>query len=118
MRRRSSVRSRARRSSTSYEADRFYYRGPSCENYPDMIARVRPFLDKLLRHTARSIAVVSHRMIGRIMVSTLLGLDEQGTIGFRQPNEVVYRVTLEDGAATVDHYVAGEGPFPGVVPRA
>jgi probable phosphoglycerate mutase len=101
----------------AYQADRFHYRGPNCENYPDMIARVRPFLEELLRHPARSIAVVSHGMIGRVMVSTLLGLDEQGTLGFRQPNEVLYRVTLA-ADATVEHYVAGEGPFPGVVPRA
>jgi broad specificity phosphatase PhoE len=83
-----------------------------------MIARVRPFLDELLEHAAQRIAVVSHGMIGRVMASTLLGYDEQATLGFRQPNDVLYRVTLGNGAAEIDHYLAGEGPFPGVVPRA
>ena len=103
---------------TAYRADPFYYRGPNCENYPDMIARVRPFLDELLRETAHSIAVVSHGMIGRVMVSTLLGYDERATLGFRQPNDVVYRVSLGGKLAAVDHFAAGTGPLPGVVPRA
>lgn len=100
-----------------YLADRFYYRGPNCENYPDMIARIRPFLDELLGDSARSIAVVSHGMIGRVMVSTLLGYDEQATLGFQQPNDVLYRVTLGTASATVDHFAAGAGPLSGVMPR-
>jgi broad specificity phosphatase PhoE len=103
---------------TAYQADRFHYRGPNCENYPDMIARVRPFLDELLRGAAQTVAVVSHGMIGRVMVAMLLGYDEQTTLGFHQPNDVVYRVTLGNAVAAVDHYAAGVGPFPGVVPRA
>jgi broad specificity phosphatase PhoE len=83
-----------------------------------MIARVRPFLDELLGIPARNIAVVSHGMIGRVMVSTLLGYDEQETLGFHQPNDVMYRVTLGGDAAAVDHYSAGAGPFPGVLLRA
>jgi broad specificity phosphatase PhoE len=102
----------------AYQADRFHYRGPNCENYPDMIARVRPFLDELLRGSAQSIAVVSHGMIGRVMISTLLGYDEQMTLSFHQPNDVLYRVTLGNPTATVDHFARGAGPFPGVVPRA
>jgi broad specificity phosphatase PhoE len=102
----------------AYQADRFNYRGPNCENYPDMIARVRPFLEELLRGSAQSIAVVSHGMIGRVMVSTLLGYDEPATLGFHQPNDVLYRVMLGKQPATVDHFADGTGPFPGVVPRA
>jgi broad specificity phosphatase PhoE len=101
----------------AYQADRFHYRGPNCENYPDMIARVRPFLDELLRGAAQRIAVVSHGMIGRVMLSTLLGYDEQMTLSFHQPNDVLYRATLGNQPATVDHFVAGTGPFTGVVAR-
>jgi broad specificity phosphatase PhoE len=101
----------------AFEADHFHYRGPNCENYPDMIERSAPFVAELLEHPAGNIAVVSHGIIGRVMVSTLLGLDSRATLAFRQPNDVLYRVTLEDGRATVDHYRAGEGPIPGVVPR-
>lgn len=102
----------------AYQADRFHYRGPNCENYPDMITRVRPFLDELLCEAAQRIVVVSHGMIGRVMVSTLLGYDEPATLGFHQPNDVLYRVTLGNPKGTVDHFAAGAGPFPGVMPRA
>jgi probable phosphoglycerate mutase len=102
----------------AYQADRFHYRGPNCENYPDMIARVGPFLDELRRSSAQRIAVVSHGMIGRVMVSTLLGYDEQATLGFHQPNDVLYRVILRGDVGAVDHYAAGAGPFPGVKLRA
>ncbi len=96
------------------QADRFHYRGPNCENYPDMIRRAVPFLDEIKLHPARNIAIVSHGMIGRVMVATLMGYDEARTLSFHQDNDVVLRVTLDGGAAAVDHYVAGEGPFAGV----
>ena len=28
----------------AWQEDQFHYRGPNCENYPDMIERVAPFL--------------------------------------------------------------------------
>jgi broad specificity phosphatase PhoE len=101
----------------AFEADHFHYRGPNCENYPDMIERSAPFVEELLSDPARNIAIVSHGIIGRVMVSMLLGLDARGTLSFRQPNDVLYRVTLDGDGRTVDHYRAGEGPIAGVVPR-
>jgi broad specificity phosphatase PhoE len=96
------------------EADRFHYRGPNCENYPDMIRRSTPFLGEIRSHPAERIGIVSHGMIGRVMVSTLLGFDEAQTLSFHQGNDVVLRVTLGDELAAVDHYVGGEGPFKGL----
>ena len=99
----------------AWRAEPFHYRGPNCENYPDMMARARPFLDELQAHPAKSIAVVSHGMIGRIMVSMLLDHDEQQMMSYHQKNDVVFRVSLaEDGGASVDHYSAGNGPYPGL----
>ena len=99
---------------SALEADRFHYRGPNCENYPDMIRRSTPFLDEIKAHPARNIGIVSHGMIGRVMVATLMGFDELMTLSFRQGNDVVFRVTLDDALVAVDHYVGGEGPFGGV----
>jgi hypothetical protein len=59
-------------------------------------------------------------MIGRVMVGMLMGFDEDGMIGFKQPNEVIYRVRLPangPGRRELDRYVALAGPFAGVVPR-
>lgn len=99
------------------QADLFHHRGPDCENYPDMFARARPFVAELERLDVERIAVVSHGMIGKVMVSILLGLDERETLAIHQPNDVVFRITT--GAAPVaHHYRAGEGPFPGLVTHA
>lgn len=99
----------------AWRADPFHYRGPNCENYPDMIARSRPFLDELRVHPAGTIAVVSHGMIGKAMIATLLGLDAAQTLSFHQPNDRVFRVRLSaDGAAGVQFFDAGEGPFDGL----
>lgn len=99
------------------QADGFHYRGPNCENYPDMIERAGPFLQEILTHPAGNIAVVSHGVIGRVMVAMLLRLGQDAMLGFRQPNDVLYRITLVDGRARVDHFAAGAGPFAGLVPR-
>lgn len=102
----------------AWRADLFNYRGPNCENYPDMIARAAPFLDELLRHPARSIAIVSHGMIGRAMIATLLGLDVTQTLALHQPNDRIYALRLMPGGAEVMHYEGANGPFPGVASPA
>lgn len=96
------------------QADRFNHRGPNCENYPDMFARAIPFLEELQAREEENIAIVSHGMIGRVMVSHLLKFDEKQTLDFRQPNDVVYQVTLATGDIEVCHFINGEGPFTGV----
>ena len=101
------------------EADRFHYRGPNCENYPDMFARARPFLTELLAHDAQRIAVVSHGMIGKVMLAALLELDESSTLAIHQPNDVVFVTTHHNQAIVPSHYVSGVGPhagIPGVAP--
>ena len=95
------------------QADMFHYRGPGCENYPDMFARARPFVAELERHDAEHIAVVSHGMIGKVMIAILLGLDERQTLAVYQANDVVFRVTT-GARPEAHHYRAGEGPFPGL----
>lgn len=96
----------------AWEADRFNYRGPNCENYPDMFARARPFLDELIAAPEQAVAVVSHGMIGKVMVASLLELGEQETLSIYQPNDVVVHVAL-DSPPAVSHFVAGSGPFHG-----
>lgn len=95
-------------------ADPYHYRGPNCENHPDMIARSTPFLNEVLACPARNVAIISHGLIGRIMVSTVLGFDEEATVSFHQSNDTVFRVTLDGENRAVAHYVAGKGPFDGI----
>lgn len=101
-------------------ADPYHFRGPGCENYPDMIERSQPFVDELLANAHTRIAIISHGMIGRVMVGILMGYGEPEMLAFRQPNDIVYRVRLpgaDGGAPRLDRYHAGRGPIEGVVPR-
>jgi broad specificity phosphatase PhoE len=96
------------------EADQFNFRGPNCENFPDMIARAAPFLDEIRRYDADRIGIVSHGMIGKVMVSLLLGLGESETLALHQPNDVVVAVSIDGEDSHPTHYIGGEGPFPGL----
>jgi broad specificity phosphatase PhoE len=96
------------------EADRFHYRGPGCENYVDMIDRAQPFLDELLATPAERVAIVSHGMIGRVMIGILMGHSEAEMLSFHQPNDTVYRVSIDGDVRQVHHYVAGRGPVAGL----
>lgn len=96
-------------------ADPFHYRGPNCENYPDMFERARPFVQEVRALEVERILVVSHGMIGKVMMSILLGLDEDETLAIHQPNDVVFRVAVAPGGHEVHHWRGGEGPWEGFV---
>lgn len=98
----------------AFEADRFNYRGPNCENYPDMIARSKPFLEQIRDDPAENIGIVSHGLIGRVMIATLLEFNEHETFMVHQGNDVIYRITIQGETCAVDHFIGGEGPLPGV----
>lgn len=120
---RTEVRKRWPQEWAALEADPYHYRGPGCENYPDMIERARPFVDDLRASADRAIAVISHGMIGRVMVGILMSFDEAAMLAYRQPNDVVYRIRIgpeagnRSGRAVLDHFVGLDGPYDGVVPR-
>lgn len=104
------------------QADRFNYRGPRCENYPDMIERATPFVQEMMRVPADNIAIVSHGMIGRVMIGILMEFGEAEMLNLAHPNDVVYRVRLSDQAEEnqdreLHHFIAAEGPFEGIVER-
>ena len=101
----------------AWQADQFNYRGPNCENYPDMIDRARPFLEELLSLESSRIAIVSHGMIGRVMVGTLLEMSPDEMVSFSQPNDVVFHLTMTENNYATQHYIGGDGPHPGLPPR-
>ena len=101
----------------AWQADQYYYRGPGTENYPDMIERSKPFLDELLATPYTRIAVVSHGMIGRVMVGTLLSMSPDEMFSFSQPNDTIFHLTQRDSAFVTQHFVGGDGPFSGLPPR-
>lgn len=101
----------------AWRADQFYYRGPGTENYPDMIERSKPFLDEILSNEFSKIAIVSHGMIGRAMVGTLLSMSPEEMFSFGQTNDTVIHLAGRDNDFSVQHFIGGEGPFEGLPPR-
>jgi broad specificity phosphatase PhoE len=97
-----------------FQADRYHYRGPGCENFPDMIDRTAPFLAELMQHQANVIAVVSHGMIAKAMVASLLQLSEAETLALHQPNDVVFRLSIDGPSWAADHFIGGDGPIAGL----
>ncbi len=82
-----------------------------------MIARAAPFLQEIHHLAHNSIAIVSHGMIGRVMVGTLLGMSPPEMMTFHQPNDVVFHVTVTGESFVVQHYVGGGEPIGGLPPR-
>lgn len=97
-----------------WQKDRYRMRPPGGENYPDMFARVAPFIEGLGATKGEHIAILSHGMIGRIMISSLMGLQPGQTMRMRQANNVVIRLQIDAGKVEADHFVAGKGPRPGL----
>ena len=102
---------------SAWQADQFHYRGPGCENYPDMIDRAEPFLEEILALPHRRIAIVSHGMIGRVMVGILLDMTPDEMFSFGQPNDTVFHLTSREPGFVTQHYIGGDGPFEGLPPR-
>jgi len=101
----------------AWQADRFRYRGPNCENYEDMIERSAPFLTDILATAHQNIAIVSHGMIGRVMVSQLMNHSEQQYFSYSQDNDVIYRISVQGDSRESSYFVGGNGPEPGLAPR-
>jgi len=99
---------------SAFLADPFHYRGPNCENFPDMFERARPFVEELLALDLDRVLVVSHGMIGKVMVAILLGLGEEETLAIHQPNDAVFRVGLGADEPEVHHWRDGVGPVEGL----
>ena len=99
----------------AWRDDAFNFRAPNAENYPDMMVRSAPFLEALLAQEASTVAVVSHGMIGKAMIATLLGLSEEETLAFHQPNDRVFRIEIDaNGSGRCEFFDRGEGPTPGL----
>jgi len=101
----------------AWQADQFFYRGPNAENYPDMVARAQPFLAELLAKPYSKVAVVSHGMIGRVLVGTLLSMAPEEMLAFSQGNDTVFHLTQRGVGYLTQHFVAGVGPLEGLPPR-
>jgi broad specificity phosphatase PhoE len=100
----------------AWTTDRYQQRSPGGENFVDLAARARSFVDAADRARApgERVAVVAHGFLNRALVEVLLGLHPAETMQIDQANDTVIRIVVTDGAPAADHFVGGAGPAPGL----
>ena len=99
------------------EKDPYHHRPPGGENLPDMLDRARPFLDTLFEVPHERVALVTHGIMSRVILTYFLGLSPIETGRLRHPNELVYRLTFGSTEIVADHFLAGVGPTSGLLHR-
>jgi probable phosphoglycerate mutase len=74
--------------------DKYRYRFPDGESYADADLRAGEALRRIEATGARRPLVVSHEMVGRMLLRNLAGLDVRTALACRHPHDVVYRVRI------------------------
>lgn len=98
----------------AWTADRYNQRSPGGENFVDLAVRARSFVEAANRAPGERVAVVAHGFLNRALAEVLLGLSQVETIQIRQANDIVIRVVVTDGVPSVEHFIGGAGPAPGL----
>jgi len=116
--------------------DMYHHRPPGGENHVDLeqriaplLARLRAYLDADGAESPISIALVTHGILGRVLLKCLLDLTPSEAVRVLQPNHLVYglrpvstpaETARADGWArlgrfAVGHFLDGQGPMPGLL---
>jgi broad specificity phosphatase PhoE len=91
--------------------DKYEWRFPGGESYADADRRAGAALSQIASHGARRPLVVSHEMIGRMLLRHLLQLDTADALTWDHPHDVIYRVDVTHRAVTSVACSTG-GPTP------
>lgn len=94
--------------------DPFNHRPPEGESLADMSDRCADFLESVLASPVQNIALVTHQIMSRVILSRLLGLSAEETLQVIHPNDALYRVEVSE-IRSVSHFVEGRGPFDGLL---
>ncbi|TCC58822.1 histidine phosphatase family protein [Kribbella pittospori] len=80
---------------TAREKDKYSFRFPGGESYADAELRAVRALESIAATGSRRPLLVSHEMIGRLLVKQLAGLGIEEALRRDQPSDVVYRITSD-----------------------
>lgn len=94
--------------------DPYHHRPPEGESLSDMAERASGFVSDLLEAPEQSIALVTHQVMSRVVLGQLLGLLPAEIVRLLHPNDVFYRVSIDE-VADVSHFQAGRGPVHGLI---
>ncbi|MEZ5559802.1 MAG: histidine phosphatase family protein [Pseudomonadales bacterium] len=115
--------------------DPYFHRPPGGENLDDMRGRVAGLLEHLCREPSARIALVTHGVMSRVILTHLLALTPAAAIRVKHPNALFYRLEFAaDGvrelssmpaadhgrdrppsAVRVSHFLDGQGPVAGLL---
>ncbi len=99
--------------------DKYNYCFPRGESYRDVEARVRPFLRRVRRSFAgKTIVVVSHEAVNRVILKILLNLAPQNAVKVSQPNDCVYFIDVPETGKQATHKKTGHATAAGARARA
>lgn len=96
----------------------FEYRPPGGESLTDMATRVAPFLEAIEALAGQRIAIVSHGVMGRVILGRFLKLKANELVKVRVPNDVIYRLEVTGGVVTSEYMVGSVERAPGVLKNA
>jgi probable phosphoglycerate mutase len=82
------------------ETQMYTWRYPDGESYADADLRAHTALDDVVRAGAASPLLVTHEMIGRMLLRALLGLQPDEALSWSLPHGVVAEVSPLDGTVT------------------
>jgi probable phosphoglycerate mutase len=74
--------------------DKYRWRFPGGESYADVDRRAGLALAPIAAACVCCPLIVSHEMIGRMLLRHLLGADPMTALGWNQPHDVIYRVDM------------------------
>lgn len=78
-------------------SEKYSWRFPGGESYADADVRAAVALGRIARTGSRRPLIVSHEMIGRVLLRNLLGWRPADVLDIQQPHHVVYQVDLSSG---------------------
>ncbi len=78
------------------QADKYHWRFPDGESYADGDARARRALGSIAAASSERPLIVSHEMIGRMLLRNLLDLDVSHALGIDQPHNVIDVIDVVD----------------------
>jgi len=99
----------------SRETEPYHHRPPGGENFEDMIARVRDFLDSLFQGNHEQVALVTHSALSRAILTHFLGITPVQLARLRHPNDLVYRLQFQPAQIEASHFLGGDGPREGLL---
>jgi broad specificity phosphatase PhoE len=76
-----------------FKENRFTYRIPGGENYTDVMNRIRPFVETILRSSkGQEILIVGHRVVNQMLIGILMDYPLEETLKIQQGNGCFYLV--------------------------